>query len=74
MQTQIFPSNWKKALILPINKSTNTITPENYRPILILCLILKILEEIIARDIMNFQIIHDILDPFQQGFRKGLSI
>ena len=73
MQTQIFPSNWKKALILPINKSTNPTAPEHYRLILILYVISKLFEKTISRHIMNFLTIHGILDPFQSGFQKGLS-
>ena len=71
--SQVFPSNWKKALILPINKSINPTAPEHYRPISILCVISKIFEKIIARDIMNFLTTHGILDSFQSGFQKGFS-
>ena len=62
LMSQAFPSNWKKALILPINKSINPTVPEHYRSISILCVISKIFEKIIARDIMNFLTTHGILD------------
>ena len=43
LKTLTFPTNWKKALILPVNKLPNPTAPEHYRPISILCIISKIL-------------------------------
>ena len=48
VETSIFPSAWKEALIVPIPKSGNLTKVQNYRPISLLPLPGKILEKLCA--------------------------
>ena len=51
----IFPSQWKQALITPIDKKGNIYDLVNYRPIALLSIISKVLERIV-----NMQLREDI--------------
>jgi gmma-aminobutyric acid receptor subunit gamma/cGMP-dependent protein kinase 2 len=50
LQTSIVPSQWKKASILPIPKTTAPATPSEYRPISITPVLSRILERIVVSD------------------------
>ena len=69
----VFPSQLKRAKIIPIFKSGPRNKPENYRPISILCCLGKIFEKIMYSRLMNHLTLHNILIPEQFGFRKNLS-
>ena len=67
------PSVWKHSNILPVQKTLNPSSPSDYRPISLLCIISKILEKILHKQIVDYIIHHNILDPFQSGFLKHHS-
>lgn len=67
----IFPSEWKKGIIVPIYKSGNRNEIDNYRPITILDSISKVIESIIY-DIIYSYVSHSII-PQQHGFVKERS-
>lgn len=67
------PTLLKTSLIRPIFKGGIKNKLENYRPIAILPIIEKCLEEIVVRRLNNFVAKHNILHANQYGFQKGKS-
>lgn len=68
-----FPADWKLSHILPINKIPNPSQPSDYRPISLLNMLSKIFEKTVSYQIVNHLTTHNIIDPFQSGFRTGYS-
>ena len=60
------PTEWKTANIVPIHKNNCKDNVENYRPISLTCIIMKIFERII-RDELYSKCSH-LIDPRQHGF------
>ena len=73
IQSSTFPSQWKKALVIPIPKSGNPNKKENYRPISLLPLPGKILEKLIHNQLSYFIEENNLLTDNQYGFRKQRS-
>ena len=69
----IFPSNWKKATVIPLFKSGDRDNVGNYRPISLLPLPGKLIEKIVHHKLSTFLETKDILSEKQSGFRKGFS-
>lgn len=69
-----FPHKWKSATIIPILKPGKSPTVVgSYRPISLLSSISKILEKVILARITQFTEQHNIIPPYQHGFRAGYS-
>lgn len=73
LETGMIPSDWKLAKIIPIFKSGNKTSCENYRPISLTCICCKILEHIIASHIYRHLESNHFFFKNQHGFRKGFS-
>lgn len=75
MQTGVVPSFFKHAVVEPILKKSglDPLQPKNYRPISKLPFLSKILEKIVAEQLLAFLDDNDIFDKFQSGFRKNHS-
>ena len=71
--TGIYPDPWKHPYVIPVYKSGDTENVENYRPISLLCIISKILEKVVAIQLVNFLEINQLLCEEQHGFRPKLS-
>lgn len=71
--TGVFPAAWKHSLVTPIYKSGASDDPSNYRPISLLSILSKILEKIIATQLVNFLESKNLLSCTQHGFRPNLS-
>lgn len=67
--TNMIPTDWKMAKVIPIHKSGTRSNLDNYRPISILPTISKIFEKIIHRQVMTFLDKNQLLSQFQFGFR-----
>ncbi|KAL4100873.1 hypothetical protein QTP88_020902 [Uroleucon formosanum] len=68
------PIKWKNAIITPIPKKNNDrFKPTGYRPISVLCSMSKLLEKIVYNRLYWFANKHNLLSPFQHGFRKHHS-
>ena len=65
------PAEWKLANIIPIHKKGSTDDNENYRPISLTCLVMKIFERIIKEDIL-IRTAH-LIDKRQHGFLSNKS-
>lgn len=70
---EVFPSQWKTAIICPIPKIKNPLTCSDYRPISLLCTLSKILEKIVAHQINKYLESTKKFDIFQSAYRKDHS-
>ena len=64
-----FPSQWKKALVVPIFKKGDKCSPGNYRPMSLLPAISKVLERVVHNKLSDF--LRLWLTSNQSGFRKS---
>ena len=71
--TGTYPDPWKYPFVIPIHKDGDTEKVENYRPISLLCIISKILEKVIALQLIDFLETNHLLCNEQHGFRRNLS-
>lgn len=69
----VFPSNWKKAIITPIPKSSSVKELKDLRPISLLPVLSKIIERIMERQLQIHLQNNHILPVNQSGYRKGHS-
>ena len=67
------PLEWKQSIVSPIFKKGSPSDPSNYRPISLTCTCCKILETIIASDLLTFLYKHRLLSKNQHGFLKKHS-
>ena len=65
--------DWKKAKIIPVDKSGPFSTLDNYRPISILPVISKIIEKAVHLQRLTYLNQNSLLSHFQFGFRPKLS-
>ena len=69
-----FPSSLKTAIITPIFKGGDQTELGNYRPVSILPTLSKVVEKVIAKQLINhLNYGHHLLDPMQFGFRPKHS-
>lgn len=73
LESGVFPSVFKKALVHPIYKSGDRYSVNNYRPIAVLTTFSKILEKILSKRLLNYLNSQDIIARNQYGFRSGKS-
>ena len=69
-----FPSDWRKAIVIPIPKpGKNPTNPTNYRPIALTSCICKTMERMINRRLVWYLESHKLLTNVQCGFRSKRS-
>ena len=73
IETGFFPSEWKKANIVPIHKKGDKQTLENYRPVSLLPICGKILERLMFNEMFNFSIENKLISSNQSDFKPGDS-
>ncbi|KAJ4430333.1 hypothetical protein ANN_22549 [Periplaneta americana] len=73
IMTSHYPDIWKKAIVRSLPKIKLPVTPKDYRPISILPVLSKALERIVHKQLTDYLNTHNILDPYQSGFRMGHS-
>ena len=73
LQTGFIPMELKTAKVVPIYKSDDKHSFNNYRPISLLSSLSKLLEKIVAKQMVGFLYKHKILYKHQYGFRNGHS-
>lgn len=72
LSSGVFPSLWKKAVVVPILKGGDASVVANYRPVSLLCAFSKVFE-IVVHSRMTFYFRQKIT-PLQHGFLKGRSV
>src|SRR5258708_977655 len=70
----VFPDLLKIARVVPIHKSGPTNDPTNYRPISLVSNLSKILEKIVASQVIKFLDKYSTLSEMQHGFRSNHSV
>ena len=66
-------NNYKRANVTPVFKKGDKKDPNNYRPISIIPVVGKVLEQIAYFQLMSFLQTNGILSPYQSGFRLNHS-
>ena len=69
----VFPSEWKYATIVPLQKEGDRANITNLRPVSLLPLPGKILEKIVHDRVMQYLELNELLDERQGGFRSRHS-
>ena len=62
------PSEWKLSHITPVFKKGSPVDPSNYRPISLTSCCCKVMESIIAQDLLKFLDVHKLISRNQHGF------
>ena len=73
LTTRRIPSDWKKALVMPVFKKGDKSKPENYRLVSLNSICCKVTEHIIVSQTMKHLDNHSILVDIQHGFRRRRS-
>lgn len=73
LQHSVFPEVWKKAQITPVVKVKSPEDPSDYRPVSILCVLAKVFEKVVHKQITEYLNEFHVLNPAQSGFRQGYS-
>lgn len=69
----VFPERWKRALVCPVPKVKSPVAAADYRPISLLCCLSKILERLVADQVVRHMERWSLFDPFQSAFRASHS-
>ena len=67
----IFPQELKRANVIPLYKSGNEMSVNNYRPVSVLPVFSKIYEKIVYKRLYDYIVLHNILYDNQFGFREN---
>ena len=73
LKTGQFPSDWKKANVVPVFKKGDKQLVKNYRPISLLRITGKIFERLLYNQMFEFFIRNDLISQNQSGFKPGDS-
>lgn len=71
--TGIYPEEWKRSLVVPLNKVSNPSTTSDTRPIANLPHFAKIFDKLLTNQLMDFLEGNRLLTDYQSGFRKGFN-
>ena len=69
----IVPDDWKSARVTPLFKKGKVEDLDSYRPISVLPIVSKLLERAVHTQLGEYLKEHNILSPYQCGFRKAHS-
>jgi len=70
----IFPGLWRNALVTPIPKAANPITPSDFKPISITCTAAKLIRKAAHQQALQHLVSNNIIDTFQSGLHPAHSI
>lgn len=68
LQSNEFPSLWKKATVIPLHKKDSKHEVSNYRPVSLISCVGKVLERVVFKYMFNFLIENDLFYKQQSGF------
>ena len=71
LQSQIYPEEWSRGIIIPLPKSGETENPDNYRGIAINSCLSKLFDLLLNNRLVCLINEKNILKNKQIGFRKG---
>lgn len=73
MRGMVIPETWARAEIFPVFKKGSPLLPTNYRPISLIDVIQKLFARVLLDRLHEWMEEHEILSPYQAGFRKNIS-
>ena len=73
LQTGKLPADWVKANVMPVFKKDDKSLAPNYRPISITCILCKVLEHILASNIVKHLDGQGLMYDLQHGYREKRS-
>ena len=73
LSTGIVPCDWKMARVVPLYKSGEHESMDNYKPISILPVKSKVMEKAVNAQLQRYLQRFDLFSPFQAGFRQHHS-
>ena len=73
LQSGSLPRDSISGNVTPVFKKGDKHLPKNYRPISLTSLVVKLMENIIYRKLMDFLLENNKLNPYQHGFRQHHS-
>ena len=75
LESGYVPESFKKAIVKPLLKKTNLdpLVCKNYRPVSNLSYLSKLLERVVAEQLISHFDINNYLDKFQSAYRTGYS-
>ena len=73
LQNGIVPSDWTSANVTPLFKKCDKASAANYRPISLTCILCKVMEHIIASNLLKHLDSNGLMYELQHGFRERRS-
>ena len=73
LKTSQIPTEWKAANVIPVPKSANARSVDEYRPISILPVVAKVFESLVHTQVYWYLKRRDVLHEYQSGFRPRHS-
>ena len=70
LESSEVPDDWKEANVAPVFKKGEKYRAANYRPISLTSIVCKLLEHIVASNMMTHLDLNSILHDLQHGFRR----
>ena len=70
LDTGVIPSAWKKSNTTPIHKIVSSDDPSNYRPISVVPIVAKLLEEVVLSQLSTHLESHCLLSDYQGAYRR----
>ena len=71
--TGVLPAACKHSLVIPLFKSGDISDASNFRPISLLPIVSKVLEKVVANQLIQYLEYNQLLSNSQHGFRPKLS-
>jgi len=62
------PEVWSKSIVTPVFKTGSPCDPANYRPISLTCVACKLMERVIANQMLSYLRAHNLISKHQHGF------
>ena len=70
VKQNVFPSGYQKAKVIPLPKTRDHKTVNDYRPIALLSVLSKLLERHVHKHQVTYLETRDLFHPLQSGFRR----
>ena len=74
LKKQVYPALWKIGLIRPLPKGGDLSQPKSWRPIVLNCVISKILEGVINQQLREHLSSNSLYSPSQHAYRRDRSV
>ncbi len=73
LSSNTFPEAWRKANVIPVPKCESPNDLNSFRPISLLPTLSKIIEKVVAQQVVHYLNDHNLFSKYQSGYRKNHS-